>query len=885
MDTQGVRMSILGEIKSWTTQIGEHYAGTLYRQDNYPLNCLVRQALSKVKIADETVCTLKQLSEKGTVIYALKDRSHLDTLIIRQIAMRREVPRPQYAHGLNMIVWQPFSQALKVLLSSFYNLVFKGTIGNSRQTQYLKRITLQKINSIIHVGGSEFHEDALTENAIRQLIDAQEASPEPIMIVPMMVTYGRRREKDDESPLNILFGQSENIGELRRLITFLRYANRDAVITAEPVDLADFLKNRQKMEPEQIHRELRRELIERIDDEKISIVGPVLKSREEMIETILKDPKLIEVIDELSTSEKKDHKAIAKRAKKYLREIAADYNEAYIEFLVFVLTWVWNNIYDGIIIDPEGLKKIRNISKKMPIVLIPCHRSHIDYLLLSQTFYCNNLQVPFIAAGNNLTFWPMGRIFRKSGAFFMRRTFKGNVLYGEVFAQYIKALIKEGMPIEFFIEGGRSRTGKMAMPKYGLLSMVIQAFLEKAADDLALVPIVIGYDRVIEEKSYMEELEGASKKKEKTTDLIKSSKVLRKRYGRVYLNVGEPLLLKSYLAAQGKPYETFTVEERQSLYRKIGYEIVLEINKVSVVTPFSLVAAGLLSHARRGISREDLRSIVALFVDYLSYNEVRLATTFGEHNKAITDAIGLYIEANLIAPIGTGAEEDELEEVVYSLSEDKRPTIEYYKNNILHFFLPISFVAMSILARGDDMIDMEYILAEYKDFKRFFKHEFIFDFNKDDRREIEGVLDYLSSRDMAAQVRTGEDGKTTHIEVKGKGRERLRHFAGLVHNYIESYWVTIRGCSYLRKGPLPEKDFVKRIREIGVKMYNKGEIQRAESLSQPNYMNALRCLEEMEAIAITEVMEKGGKRPTKSYRLNERRDQIDRLRRHLFKYL
>ncbi len=154
----------------------------------------------------------------------------------------------------------------------------------------------------------------------------------------------------------------------------------------------------------------------------------------------------------------------------------------------------------------------------------------------------------------------MGYIFRKSGAFFLRRSFKGNELYAEVFAKYIKVLLKEGLPLEFFIEGGRSRTGKMVMPKYGLLSVIIQAYQEKACDDLAAIPVYIGYDRVVEEKAYLQELGGAPKEKERATEMIKSSKLLRRRYGRVYMNVGEPLLLKSYLAAQEKPLEEMTVD-------------------------------------------------------------------------------------------------------------------------------------------------------------------------------------------------------------------------------------------------------------------------------------------------------------------------------------
>jgi hypothetical protein len=133
------------------------------------------------------------------------------------------------------------------------------------------------------------------------------------------------------------------------------------------------------------------------------------------------------------------------------------------------------------------------------------HRSHIDYLLLSYVFYKHNIPLPFIAAGTNLMFWPLGHVFRKAGAFFHPRTFGGNVVYRQVMETYIRTMLREGYPIEFFIEGGRSRTGKMVMPKYGMLSMVIQACTELHRD-VALIPVFIGYDRVLEEKSYIQEL-------------------------------------------------------------------------------------------------------------------------------------------------------------------------------------------------------------------------------------------------------------------------------------------------------------------------------------------------------------------------------------------
>ena len=859
------------------------YAECLYEQDNFPLYWLVEKVLSKVQLADQYVEQLKNLANTGVVVYALKQKSQLNSLIIRELSARKGIPRPVYSHNVNMIFWQPFSNALKVIKSFLSHLVFKRTILSPNKNNYLKNIVQGRQSAIIHLGGSEFIEDEYADAAIMQLLDAQKDLDLPIYIVPQLITYGRRREKEDENLVNILFGQSDHTSALQRIITFLRYANKAIVISAEAINLSEFMTENKNLYPGEMMQRLRGELLDRIDDEKATIVGPALKSRDELIGMVLNDRDLIRYMESMAAGGKTSYPRILKETRKYLHEIASNYNEMFIEIWDKVLTWLWNNIYDGVVVDQEGMVKIRNISKKMPFVIIPCHRSHIDYLLLAYVFYKHNMQLPFIAAGTNMSFFPMGYIFRRSGAFFMRRSFKGNPLYGEVFAKYLKVLLREGLPLEFFIEGGRSRTGKMIMPKYGLLSMIIQAYQEGACDDLALIPVYIGYDRVIEEKSYLKELGGAPKEKEKTTDLIKSSKVLRKRYGRVYVNIGEPLQMKSYLTSQEKKYEDMTLADRQSLYRKIGDEIVLEISKVSVVTPYALISAGLLSHDRRGMSNNDLMNVLNSFYDYLAYRQIRLAVTLANRRKAIRDALSLFDQSGLISRMGTEDEgEDEFEEIVYSLEDDKRMNLEYYKNNILHYFLPVSFVATSILSNNNDMIALTQIMEDYRFFKKLFFHEFIFDDKKDDLDEVNNILTYLHNRGMIVGEERNEQ---AWIEVKGKGRTHLTPFAGLISNYIESCWVVIRGCSYLYKEPLPEKDLIKKIQGLGAKMYRKGEIRRAEALSQSNFENALRFLQDSDILLVTEIREKSEKKPVNRYALTEVKSPMESLRRRLFKFL
>lgn len=853
---------------------GEYYNGLLYEERKSPLFRLLGRALSKAKADEEDLEKLKELSGKGVVVHALKNQSQLNCLILRNVLTRGDVERPVYCHGINMLLWQPFRDALRAIISQLFHNPFKN--------EYLKRITKEGKISVVYLRGSEFIGDRSTRDPLGQLLDAQREMDRPVFLVPQLVSYGRRREKKDKSLADLLFGQVENPGTLRRMITFFRYSHKAFVVSCEPVDLTEFLENNSGKSREAISYLLRRELIDRIDAEKRAIVGPVLKSREEIVGMALRDPGLIRFMEEMAATGKEGYGTIADKAKGYLLEIAAGYNDTYVGFMDRILTWVWDNIYDGVIVDKEGLARMREVAKKMPFVVIPCHRSHMDYLLIHYVFYYNNIQLPFVAAGINMSFWPVGYFARNLGAFFIRRTIGGNALYGEALAKYVKTLLAEGFPIEFFIEGGRSRTGKMVMPKYGLFSMIMQAYRESHFEDLAIIPVFIGYDRIVEEKSYLKELEGGNKEKEKMSSLLRSLNILKRRYGSVYMNVGEPMLLKSYLASQETPIEQMTQPERRILYRRMGYEVVNEINKVSVVTPFSLIAAGLLSYYRRGISHDDLMEILNEFYEYLDYRGVRFSSTFANREKALTDALAMFESSGFISKMGPEEEdeEDELAETIYSVDENKRLNIEYYKNNILHSFVSLAFVSLSLLSGTRTKISLSAVMEDYDFFKSLFMNEFIYDNNVDDREEVQKVVSYARERGLIV-LREAAEGSAASIEVTGKGRASLPSFVGLIQNYLESYWVASRGCVYLKNKGRQEKDLVKKIYKLGVKMYKKGEISKTEAISQSNYKNALKFLMDYGAIAMSG---EGDGEGVQTLSLADK-GRLESLRRRLFRFM
>ena len=300
----------------------------------------------------------------------------------------------------------------------------------------------------------------------------------PIYLVPQLMFFGKKPLPAVPSLVDTFFGTSQRPGKLRKIVTLVRYPGKIFAELSQPLNLRHWLNQPVHADRTVAYQalQLRRQLLLQHNRHRQSITGPVLKSSEELKEAILTSDQMQTFLKEHAASREEPIYKIRKKADGYLGEIAARYSPAVIRIMSSVVSWIINSMFDGAVIDKTGLALVKTMSRKGPLILIPCHKSHIDYLILSYVLYHNNMPCPHIAAGKNLSFWPLGPIFRGGGAFFLRRTFKGAVLYSRVFSAYIQKLLQEGFNIELFIEGGRSRTGKLLMPlsvKLPLISVAV----------------------------------------------------------------------------------------------------------------------------------------------------------------------------------------------------------------------------------------------------------------------------------------------------------------------------------------------------------------------------------------------------------------------------
>jgi glycerol-3-phosphate O-acyltransferase len=492
-------------------------------------------------------------------------------------------------------------------------------------------------------------------------------------------------------------------------------------------------------------------------------------------------------------------------------------------------------MYDGTVVDTEGLQRVKAMSLKGPLVLVPCHKSHIDYLILSYILYSHNMPCPHVAAGKNLSFWPMGPFFRSGGAFFLRRTFRGAILYSKVFAEYIHKLLEEGFNLELFIEGGRSRTGKLLMPKLGFLSILLNAFKNKACEDMIFVPVFIGYDQILEEDAYLHEIEGGKKEPENLSQVLKARKFLKQRYGKIYINFHEPLSLNEVVAEFGSSLGEMPQKTQNALCRNLGWRIINSIDRVSMVTPHALAAAAILNCPTPRFSTEEILAMVETYSTLLFSTRAKLTDTLIiDHRRACEQAIENYLSRKLIER-PSGEKSMPVEIAQFLLPKNKRLQLEYYKNNCIAHFVPAAFTALSILEQDAFQFCASDLHDRYRFLQDFFKYEFAYDMSKS--------AEYLVRKNLKCFIDDAilmpHQSLPDTYKITSSGLRKLKLFARFLKTYFESYWVVLH---YFRKTPREKargKDRIKKIQSIGSSMLKNKEIDLPESLSKINYQNGI----------------------------------------------
>ncbi|NOZ12331.1 MAG: hypothetical protein GXO69_01630 [Acidobacteria bacterium] len=581
-------------------------------------------------------------------------------------------------------------------------------------------------------------------------------------------------------------------------------------------DISEFDENKGE-------QQIRSRLFRAISRMEHAVVGPPMRSRAHVSQRVLKDRRFLKQVAILADGDEEKQKRLLRQAEKILYEMAADFKKSTVMKFRGTLDWAWPKVIEGFWIDREGMEQYRILSRKAPALILPCHRSHADYLIVSYLFNLNNLMLPFIAAGINLSFWPMGPIFRRSGAYFIRRTFKGDKLYPLVLEAYVRRILKDKIPQEFFPEGTRSRTGKLLHPKTGLLAINLTAARNGDVKDLLFVPLSIVYGKLFETGSYLNEAEGAVKKKENARAVLKTARLLGKNFGKVYMNFGKMFMLSEYLRENGVQLDKLNDKEFREFTNKTGYRIIREIQKSTLVTPIALVSLLFLANVRRGMSRDGLMMRLDYALRFFRSRKIPVAELSTEIKEAVMKVLNYLVESEKI-------EKYEIEnQIIYRPVESKRSYLEYYKNNIIHHFIDVSFVAASILKLKSSSFSFEELKKEYNFLFHLFRMEFVYETDEPQQNSIRKELELLKELDII----TEKEGK---FQIDSKAAFVLRNIAGCVLSYLEAYYTVLESYYPIsRQHETLPPNIMPSILTRGKLLHTMGEITRKESINKFYY--------------------------------------------------
>ncbi len=818
---------------------GDHFACFYPGNSGFISSYIINNFFDKIKLDPKKTEKLNRLNEKGVVIYVGKYKSLFEFLYYHTTLKKSALPYPEIAFEFRFFFLLPVQKILGILLSHLDNILRHLEMKNPYETQYFENELSKGHAGFIHVvEGKNFYRRFVESkpDPLRHLIEFQKKSSKPLFLVPQAIVFSVKPVRTTSTFMDILLGSNEKPGKLKRLLATWQKPEKICVEISDPLNLKEFLNMPDIRDIDEDFQaySLRTHLIDLLNRQKKSITGPVLKSRDELTEDILTQHSLQSFMREHSENEGQSLMATHKKAASYIEEIAANYNLNIIFVFEKILTWVFNNIFEGLVVDYDGLDRIKEESKKAPVILAPCHKSHLDYLLLSYLMFKNNMPCPHIAAGKNLSFWPLGPMFRGGGAFFLRRTFKGALLYSRIFAAYIEKLLSEGFNIEFFIEGGRSRTGKLLPPKLGLLSMLIKGYRNGACEDLIFMPTYVGYDRVLEEDAYLHEIEGGKKSPENLSQLIKARKFLKKKYGKVYIKFHEPFSLSDYLDEKNLDLHSMDNDQHMSLCKSIGYKLLNDINQTSIITPHGIIASAVLNASGSSFSKKELMFRVNSYMNLLTISDVELSDTLTiDPDLALNHVLQTFVDRKFIE-LADETEEEITDNTRFFVKDNKRPILDYYKNNAICFFIPAAYTAIAILKRDTFQFSSGELTDTYLFLEDFFIDEFSFD---DETTCIEEI--HICIRAFIDDgIVVPNPSFTDTYNLTSEGYRKLKGFSEFLRPFLESYKVALMYFERYPKDKHDAKERIKKMQSKGISCYKRQEIMLKESLSKINYTNA-----------------------------------------------
>ena len=790
---------------------------------------LVHVLFRHVRVRPEAVEHLRQLAQQGTLIYVMRYRSTLDYLLVNSLLLREGLPLARFAPGVSTVAFRPF----RALLGWVYRRRSPGHAACSGLVARGESVLLfMRSQAVLGRRRRALAAARLGPQYLRDVVRAAPASGRPVFLVPVAIFRGKGFRRKESRLATLLYSVQEAPGEAKRLFNYLWNAEETQLTLGREIVLDRFVQDYRGEGDERIVRRLARALQIFLYREERLVWGPTLLPRRVVRRQVLRDPELARLVRRIAAERGLPRRRVWKEARGYFDEMAADFNGFYFGILEALFNRIWPRVFAGMEI--VGLEKVIECVKEHPVVLVPCHRSHFDYLILTYIFHMNYLSPPHIAAGDNMSFWPMGPLFRGAGAFFIRRTFEDNELYKMVFRKYLTFLIREGYTQEFFIEGGRTRSGKILTPKLGMLSAIVNAFVAGVRRDLYLVPISIHYGRIPEEEAYKREVAGEEKERESLGALLRARSALKHRYGTVYVSYADPISLNAVLGAarerfQAGPGEPEVEEEKRRFIQRLGFRLLRAVNDVAVAGATAVSATALLGAPRAACRMGEFLAAAHALSGLLRDTGARITASLERNEKSDFRESLRWLE-------GGGLVERLMDSggAVLHVPVAKRLNLDFYKNNIIHFFLVPSLLTRALLAEVP-VTALRAHLAWWLDLYRW-------EFPLPEREALAAEIGRWLTHYREAGALAGDAAAPDHPVIQAT--------AGILENFREAYLVAARTVAAQEEWPIAHTALAQRMRRQFQTSLLLGEVHKPEGNSMITFGNALSRLAELGHVSI-----------------------------------
>ncbi|KAG1520109.1 hypothetical protein G6F52_007976 [Rhizopus delemar] len=597
----------------------------------------------------------------------------------------------------------------------------------------------------------------------------------------------------------------------------------------------------------------------------------------EMRSMVLNSPKVQEVIDQLADRqtqrlvEQKTWKPsrIQKQRKAFQNElevvaksivekaVATVDSMRILRFFAFVVNTILVRLYhQGLHIRENEWVELKRVAliaqeKKESLIFLPSHKSHIDYLVVSYLMFRLGIQIPHIIAGDNLDLPVVGKILKSSGAVWIRREWGGDELYKTILEEYMIALLSNGFNLECFVEGTRSRLGKLLQPKLGVVKIILDALVDNRVTNCHIVPISIGYDKIIETSSYATELLGTPKQKESVWQILTSSRLLQLKWGRVDVRLGKPFALRDWLDDQLRmrgQMDLKDLNQKSILLKSLGYRVLADINSIAVVMPSALVGTVILTLRGRGVGRSELIRRVDWLRKVIQDKGGHVSEFYGMSTGSIVDRT-VSIHKDLI---GERKGKDIVEPTFYPISPFE---LSYYRNQVIHLFVEEAIVCAALYSvikkgGGKPLQRMKYndLFSEISFLSSLLKLDMIYrpgGVEKNTRRTVQWLMDQNV-------IEMTEDGWVGLNDMERQcGRENYDFLCFMIWPFIESYWLAAISLYTLAPsqsvtGPIwiDSKLFAARTQAMGKTLYYQGDLSYLEAVNKETLNNAFTRYQE-----------------------------------------